>query len=349
MATFVDLPPEVCRQIFPHLHLQGLIAAEGVCRLWKQLILVSAINPARRALLALYKKIVHDPLFLPTRPWPLANLRPFDRQAYVDALLARHNHVPEDFRLWILEWPSRAAIACAWPGLPAAFCWEEADDVERVAGFNFLGSIPPLLHKITLDLRDICAPENSSDDGTRNFEDETRDDETRDDEDGYLDFDDENSDFDDPYSDEGSEHSAWLDVEDPEYYQSLEPFNYSPPAETSPLVIPALLLWEWADGRQQWLALDPASPFSVYILRNGTYHAEESRQYTTWISCLEAQLRRIHREALEQQSVGANLMPYTANGHLITIIEWFCSRPRYEQLWTLKDEIEAMARQSTTA
>ncbi|KAJ7074980.1 hypothetical protein B0H15DRAFT_45581 [Mycena belliarum] len=349
MATFVDLPPEVCLQIFPHLHLQGLIAAEGVCRLWKQLILVSDINPTRRALLALYKKIVHDPLFLPTRPWPLANLRPFDRQAYIDALLAQHNYIPEDFRLWILEWPERAVIACSWPGLPAVFCKEGADDVERMNGFNYLGRIPPLLHKITLDLRDICAPEFSSDDGTRyRFEDRfyTFDDESRDDEGESPDFDDKTSQSDDPHSDEGSEHSAWPEVED-EYYQSLEPFDYSPPPGVSTLVIPALLLWQWSDGRQQWLALDPSSPFAVYILQEGVYYREECRQYTTWISWLKAQLRRMHREALEEPHTGAYSQAYTADGQLMTADEWFHTLPRYEQPWTVEDEIRAT--EGTTA
>ncbi|KAJ6486055.1 hypothetical protein C8R47DRAFT_933301, partial [Mycena vitilis] len=144
-----DLPPEVSLQIFPRLPLKALIAGEGVCRLWKQLISMAEINPTRRSLWALYRKIVNDPLFLPTRPWLLANLRPFDRQAYIDALLFQHNYIPEDFRLWILEWPARAVIACAWPGLPETYCGrpphESGDDVERMIGCNYLGRIPPLV------------------------------------------------------------------------------------------------------------------------------------------------------------------------------------------------------------
>ncbi|KAJ7665080.1 hypothetical protein DFH06DRAFT_985784, partial [Mycena polygramma] len=149
MPYFVDLPPEVSLQIFPHLPLKALIAGEGVCRLWKQLISMAEINPTRRSLWALYRTIVNDPLFLSTRPWLLANLRPFDRQAYIDALLSQHNYIPEDFRLWILEWPARAVIACAWPGLPQTYCGpqpdEDGDDIERMIGCNFLGRIPPLV------------------------------------------------------------------------------------------------------------------------------------------------------------------------------------------------------------
>ncbi|KAJ7619610.1 hypothetical protein FB45DRAFT_755324, partial [Roridomyces roridus] len=145
MPTFHDLPPELVLEVVPHLPLKALIAAEGVCRQWKAFVSIADIYPPRRALLSLYKKIVHDPLFhdLGTRPWLWENLRPFDRQAYLDHILAQHDYIPEDFRLWILEWPEKDVIACAWPGLPAVYCWEDADDVERVAGYNHLGCIEP--------------------------------------------------------------------------------------------------------------------------------------------------------------------------------------------------------------
>ncbi|KAJ6572137.1 hypothetical protein B0H19DRAFT_1373024 [Mycena capillaripes] len=249
MPDFVDLPPEISLQVFPHLPLKGLIAADGVCRLWKHFISVADINSTRRSLWSLYRKTVHDPLFLPTRPWLLANLRPFDRQAYVDALLAQHNHLPEDFRLWILEWPARAVIACAWPGLPQTYCGyppEDGDDIERIIGCNFLGRIPPLVHRITLDLKKIRLPDYSSDgEGEMNE---------------YLAI---------HPTDSGSEHSddsRQSQLSDPEgYYRSREIFNYSRPLGPGPIEItfPALLVWERDDARQSWLALDHRSPFSV--------------------------------------------------------------------------------------
>ncbi|KAJ7619606.1 hypothetical protein FB45DRAFT_161714 [Roridomyces roridus] len=165
MPAMDIFPPELTLQIFPHLPLKGLVAAEGVCQQWKQFIAIADIYPPRRGLFNLYKKIVHDPLFrdLDTRPWLWENLRPFDRQAYLDHILAQHNYIPEDFRLWILEWPNKAVIACAWPGLPEVYCAEDADDVERVVGYNHLGCLAPQLYNLMIDLDAICPPEYYSD------------------------------------------------------------------------------------------------------------------------------------------------------------------------------------------
>ncbi|KAJ6600024.1 hypothetical protein DFH09DRAFT_1021400 [Mycena vulgaris] len=324
MSDFVDLPPEISLQIFPHLHLKALVAAEGVCRLWKHQISVADINPTRRALLNLYRKTINDPLFLPTRPWLLANLPrnaadKFDRQAYIDTLLTQHNYIPEDFRLWILEWPERAVIACAWPDLPGDYS-QRGDDVERIVGCNFLARIPPVVHKISLDLEEICPPDISSDGG------------------GSLEK--YNPYSDDNHSDKGSEtseHSEWSDVE--EYYRSREEFNYSPPpgSDSVELVFPALLIWERDDGRQTWLALDPVSPFSVYLYHYADYHPGESRQYISWISWLEAQLRRIHRES--RPGCGpVSYPPVQIDGENLTEEQAFRLKERYEELWTVEDE-----------
>ncbi|KAJ7619589.1 hypothetical protein FB45DRAFT_1095914 [Roridomyces roridus] len=150
MATLHDLPPELRLQVFPHLPLKGLIAAEGVCRRWKEFI-----------------AILHDPLFrdLDSRPWLWENFCALDRQAYLDHILAQHNYIPEDFRLWILEWPNKAVIACAWPGLPAVYCAEDADDVERVEGYNHLGRLDAPLYKTGVELQRICHPYHCSDGG----------------------------------------------------------------------------------------------------------------------------------------------------------------------------------------
>jgi hypothetical protein len=137
-------PSELILQIFPHLTLKSLIAARGVNQEWQQLVPLSDIALARRALLDLYLDIVSSPYFEQTRPWALANLRPFDRQAYLDALLKQHDCLPEAFRLWILEWPACAVVGCAWPGLPRVECGSgTADGVERLAGLNWLGYQPP--------------------------------------------------------------------------------------------------------------------------------------------------------------------------------------------------------------
>ncbi|KAJ7669398.1 hypothetical protein DFH06DRAFT_182904 [Mycena polygramma] len=286
MPDFGDIPPEVSLQIFPHLPLKALIAGEGVCRLWKHFISIAEINPTRRSLWMLYRKTVNDPLFLPTRPWLLDNLRSFDRQAYIDALLAQHNYIPEGFRLWILEWPARAVIACAWPGLPETYCGgppEGGDGIERIIGCNFLGRIPPLLHRLTLDLTELSLPDTSSD--------------------GESEMSRLDDSMADSSSSDHSDHSVQSERSDSdpeEYYRTREKFSYSPPPWPGHLVditFPALLVWE-RSSRQTWLALDSTTPFGVYVgLLNTNYLPGESYQHTSWISWLEAQLRKIHREA----------------------------------------------------
>jgi hypothetical protein len=139
-----DLPNELLLEIFPHFTLKSLIAGQGVCRKWRQLIPLSDILPTRRAFLELYLRVISSPIFPQTRKWTLANLREFNRQEYIDLLLKQHDYLPEAFRLWILEWPARAVFGCSWPGLPCEECYEtEADGVDRLEGVNWLGHMPP--------------------------------------------------------------------------------------------------------------------------------------------------------------------------------------------------------------
>ncbi|KAJ6544371.1 hypothetical protein B0H19DRAFT_1238816 [Mycena capillaripes] len=138
--------------IFPYFPLKSIIAAQGVCTLWRHLLPLSDIDKTRRGLLNLYFEIIESPVFVRTRPWVLENLQDFDRQAYIDALLDQHDYLPDDFRVWILEWPSKAVIACCWPGLPYRYWgYNETDDIERIPGCNFLGRIPPVLHTVQIN------------------------------------------------------------------------------------------------------------------------------------------------------------------------------------------------------
>ncbi|PPQ83853.1 hypothetical protein CVT25_000913 [Psilocybe cyanescens] len=81
--------------------------------------------------------MIDTPHFLNSRRWTLDNLRPFDRQAYIDALLVQYPAIPEEFRIWILEWPGHLAVACMWPGLPFIDC-RRANAMRRY-GVNWLG------------------------------------------------------------------------------------------------------------------------------------------------------------------------------------------------------------------
>ncbi|KAJ8518961.1 hypothetical protein ONZ45_g4048 [Pleurotus djamor] len=111
-------PDELLLALFGEFHLTTIIIASGVCRKWRSLALVADIHPIRRSLLGIYQQIIKETWFLQSRPWVLNNLKPFNRMEYVTALLAQHNYLPEAFRIWVLEWPAKAAFGGIWPGLP---------------------------------------------------------------------------------------------------------------------------------------------------------------------------------------------------------------------------------------
>ncbi|KAF8524485.1 hypothetical protein JB92DRAFT_2881229 [Gautieria morchelliformis] len=148
MAQLSDIPNEILLQFFSHLPLKGLIAARGVSRRWRQLISHANILPARRALLDLYLKIIASPLFIPTRACIVDRLRHFDRQKYLDKLMRHHRYqdFPEEFRVWVLEWPARAVIQRCWPGLPLVGASHVGGgDAELFSETNWLASALPFL------------------------------------------------------------------------------------------------------------------------------------------------------------------------------------------------------------
>ncbi|THG97997.1 hypothetical protein EW026_g4113 [Hermanssonia centrifuga] len=158
MAAITDLPNELLLMVFPHLPLQALIAARGVNNKWRHLAPVSDIHPIRRKLLDLYQSFVASPAFLVTRPLIEPHLCNFDRDAYLAAL---PESTPEDFKMWLLEWPARAAIACIWPGLDTKFNMSEDIFVSRKDTRNCL--VPkPEVHTLDLALWNgvakVCAP-----------------------------------------------------------------------------------------------------------------------------------------------------------------------------------------------
>ncbi|KAH9487401.1 hypothetical protein JR316_0001476 [Psilocybe cubensis] len=121
-TTFQSLPVEIILHIFSHLELQPYLFSRGVCKEWLRLLPLADIHPARRRLIYLYLKMVNTPDFINTRTWIVDKLLPFDRQAYIDSLLCQYPAIPEEFRIWLLEWPERATIDCTWPGLPFVSC-----------------------------------------------------------------------------------------------------------------------------------------------------------------------------------------------------------------------------------
>ncbi|KAH9487403.1 hypothetical protein JR316_0001478 [Psilocybe cubensis] len=121
-ATFQSLPVEIILHIFSHLELKPYLFSRGVCKEWQRLLPLADIHPARCRLIDLYLKMVNTPNFIDTRTWIIDNLQPFDRHAYIDTLLSQYPAVPEEFRIWLLEWPERATVNCIWPGLPLVSC-----------------------------------------------------------------------------------------------------------------------------------------------------------------------------------------------------------------------------------
>jgi hypothetical protein len=109
--------PELLLEIFQWLPLKSLIAAQGVNRQWRRLVPLAGILPARRALFDLYIDLLSSPGFLPTRPAILEKLRPFDREAYAAFFRDNDCPLPDEFLLWVLEWPNKAVIGYSWPGL----------------------------------------------------------------------------------------------------------------------------------------------------------------------------------------------------------------------------------------
>ena len=140
------LPPILLLRCFSFMSLKCLISSRSVCSDWRRLVPHSDIHPTRRRFLELYDRMLSTPLFLQSRGWIVDNLEPFDRQAYMATLNEQCTtpevEIPEDFRMYILEWPARMAIRCMWPGLP--FVDSKMDNTQRQFGINYLSRSPQL-------------------------------------------------------------------------------------------------------------------------------------------------------------------------------------------------------------
>ncbi|KAJ3514042.1 hypothetical protein NLJ89_g2600 [Agrocybe chaxingu] len=138
-----DLPNELWLHCFTFMTLKTLISSRSVCTTWRRLVPLADLDPTRRRLLELYDKVINSPHFYESRPWTVGHLEPFDRDAYIAALESQYAAIPPDFRLFILEWPGRAAICSSWPGLPLLDC--RTSNIERLKGINFIARRPPQL------------------------------------------------------------------------------------------------------------------------------------------------------------------------------------------------------------
>ena len=115
------------------MELKTLIACQGVCREWRQLVSLADLLNDRRRLLELFHNVVNNEQFLLSENLQASSL---DRQAYIDHLLQQYPKVPDAFKLWILEWPSRVVIDRLWPSLPLEE--ERYIDFNRRIGVNWI-------------------------------------------------------------------------------------------------------------------------------------------------------------------------------------------------------------------
>ena len=87
----------------------------------------SIIHTARANLLRLYLDLHRYPSFHESRKHILPHLIPFSRQQYLNKFkteISKHcpkAQIPEEYELWIKEWPEKAVIGWAWPGLDSIF------------------------------------------------------------------------------------------------------------------------------------------------------------------------------------------------------------------------------------
>jgi len=116
-ATYHTLPIELLLEVFSYLPLKSLIATRGVSVKWRHLPPVLS-PPARRSMLQHYLEVIKSPSFVHSRTLLLPELREFDREGYISTIEAETGvALPEEFRLWVLEWPLKAVSTWLWPGL----------------------------------------------------------------------------------------------------------------------------------------------------------------------------------------------------------------------------------------
>lgn len=117
------IPTELKDRILEFLPLKGIIIMRGVTKEWRRTIDKNldsglVIDPARASFFRLWQKVIQSPYFLPSRKQILPYIRQFDRQRYVNDLIVAtpfDQLLPEDFTIWLCEWPAKAVIGKTWP------------------------------------------------------------------------------------------------------------------------------------------------------------------------------------------------------------------------------------------
>jgi hypothetical protein len=107
-----SFPIELYGAILAYLPLQSLIFARGVCTLWRDAVLAAPLTPARRALLALFDRLLASPSFLASHAHMNTVIAACDRENVIASIAAEMSggRLPDEFVTWVLEWPGRCLV-----------------------------------------------------------------------------------------------------------------------------------------------------------------------------------------------------------------------------------------------
>jgi hypothetical protein len=146
MSVIDDVPDEILEEIFARMTLKSLICTRCVCHRLRDVSLLSSVDSTRSALYELYLTATLSPAMQAAKDYIEARLIRFDRETYLASLYAQHPYVPEEFQMWLLEWPAGVAIGFVWPGLPKG-SFEDYGD-KHLRSWNYLSVHPPQLYAI---------------------------------------------------------------------------------------------------------------------------------------------------------------------------------------------------------
>ncbi|KAF9564043.1 hypothetical protein CPC08DRAFT_705571 [Agrocybe pediades] len=136
-------PVELRLEIFSHLELKPYVISHGVCKAWKQELPHAILHPIRRRMLDSCRTLRDMPGVWENCQFYVEDLKPFDRDNYINTLLEQYPVIPEEFVFWIREWPERLALEYMWPGLPFRPCVQELFE-NAVNWFGYLPHSPQL-------------------------------------------------------------------------------------------------------------------------------------------------------------------------------------------------------------
>ena len=135
-ATIADLPNELLLQIASHLSFSALVRLKNVSRKWRDIVNSTRLDPTSKKLFDAYSCIAKDPL-LERSPPSVPTLALADRTRYIQAFNISVNKLHGKtilegciagslFLMWVMEWPSHAAVGDLSPASVIAAFFNKA-------------------------------------------------------------------------------------------------------------------------------------------------------------------------------------------------------------------------------